>query len=207
MKSFLVANPKGGSGKSTLATNLAGYFAQAGNRVMLGDTDRQQSSQTWLSIRPDTLAPISGWTSEQGQPLRPPKDVTHVVLDSPAGLHGKALEKLLRRVSRVIVPVQPSLFDILATREFLDILSHEKAVRKGQAFVAIVGMRVDPRTRAAGELDRFLASCDLPALTSIRDSQLYVQLAANGMTLFDLPPARTERDWQEWRPLLDWVGE
>ena len=40
MKSFLIANPKGGAGKSTLATNLAGYFAQAGHRVMLGDTDR-----------------------------------------------------------------------------------------------------------------------------------------------------------------------
>ena len=40
MKSFLIANPKGGSGKSTLATNLAGYFARCGHRVMLGDTDR-----------------------------------------------------------------------------------------------------------------------------------------------------------------------
>ena len=35
MKSFLIANPKGGSGKSTLATNLAGYFARSGQRVML----------------------------------------------------------------------------------------------------------------------------------------------------------------------------
>lgn len=45
MKSILVANPKGGSGKSTLATNLAGYFARCGHRVMLGDTDRQQSAR------------------------------------------------------------------------------------------------------------------------------------------------------------------
>ena len=41
MKAFLVANPKGGSGKSTLATNLAGYFANKGCEVMLGDIDRQ----------------------------------------------------------------------------------------------------------------------------------------------------------------------
>ena len=205
VKSFLIANPKGGEGKSTLATNLAGYFAQSGRQVMLGDTDRQQSARAWLNIRPAILPPISGWSVEKDQPLRPPRNATHVVLDTPAGLHGKALEKVLRQVGRVIVPVQPSLFDILATRDFLDALLAEKAVRKERAFVAVVGMRVDPRTRAAHELERFLASCGLPVLSHLRDSQLYVQLAANGMTVFDLPPERVERDLEQWQPILDWA--
>ena len=61
MKSVLVANPKGGSGKSTLATNLAGYFARCGHRVMLGDTDRQQSAREWLAIRPKALPTIRTW--------------------------------------------------------------------------------------------------------------------------------------------------
>ena len=205
MKSILIANPKGGSGKSTLSTNLAGYLAQAGHRVMLGDTDRQHSAREWLKIRSAALPSISGWTIEKDQPLRPPRDTTHVVLDTPAGLHGKALEKVLRQVNRVLVPVQPSLFDILATRDFLEALLQEKAVRKERTFVAVVGMRVDPRTRAAGELGRFLSSWDLPVLSYIRDSQLYVQLAANGMTLFDLPPSRAERDLELWRPIVEWV--
>lgn len=205
VKSFLIANPKGGAGKSTLATNLAGYFAQSGRQVMLGDTDRQQSARAWLKIRSAVLPAISGWSVEKDQPLRPPRNATHVVLDTPAGLHGKALEKVLRQVGRVIVPVQPSLFDILATRDFLDALLAEKAVRKERAFVAVVGMRVDPRTRAAHELERFLASCGLPVLSHLRDSQLYVQLAANGMTVFDLPPERVERDLEQWRPILDWA--
>lgn len=205
MKSFLIANPKGGAGKSTLATNLAGYFAQSGRSVMLGDTDRQYSAREWLKIRPATLPPISGWSVEKDQPLRPPKGSSHVVLDTPAGLHGKALEKALRQVTRVIVPVQPSLFDILATRDFLEALLQEKAVRKEHTFVAVVGMRVDPRTRAAGELERFLSSWELPVLSYLRDSQLYVQLAANGMTLFDLPESRAERDLEQWRPILDWI--
>ncbi len=205
MKSYLIANPKGGSGKSTLATHLAGYFAQSGRRVMLGDLDRQQSSREWLKIRSEELPQISGWSAEKDQPLRPPKDTTHVVLDTPAGLHGKALEKALRQVGKVIVPVQPSLFDILATRDFLETLLQEKAVRKEKTFVAVVGMRVDARTRAAGELERFLASWDLPVLGHVRDSQLYVQLAASGMTLFDLPESRVGRDMEQWRPILEWL--
>lgn len=206
MKSFLIANPKGGSGKSTLATNLAGYFARCGHQVMLGDTDRQQSARDWLGIRPTALPIIKNWTIEKPLPARPPAGTTHVVLDTAAGLHGKALERMLRQVSRVIVPVQPSIFDILATRHFLEILLEEKAVRKEKVFVAVVGMRVDARTRAAAELERFLSSYNLPVLTFLRDTQLYVQLAANGMTLFDLAPSRTAKDIVQWNPIIDWVN-
>ncbi len=216
MKSFLIANPKGGSGKSTLATNLAGYFAQSGQRVMLGDIDRQQSARAWLDLRPALLPPIASWeiarTKDEREgrgkdgPARPPKGTSHVVLDTPAGLHGKALERVLKMVNRVIVPVQPSLFDILATRHFLEALLEEKAVRKAQTFVAVVGMRVDARTRAARELERFLASYDLPVLAYLRDTQLYVQAAANGLTLFDLSATRAGPDLEQWQPIVDWAN-
>ena len=205
MRSFLIANPKGGSGKSTLATNLAGYFAHRGERVMLGDTDRQQSARDWLEIRSRLLPPIRCWEVASGVPARPPRDCSHVVLDSAAGVHGKTLARLLAQVERVIVPVQPSYFDIVATRQFLEMLLAEKAVRKARTFVAVVGMRVDSRTRAAAELARFLGDYELPVLAYLRDTQLYVQLAANGMTLFDLSPARAEKDLAQWAPIIDWV--
>ena len=209
MKSILVANPKGGAGKSTLATNLAGYFAGAGQRVMLGDTDRQQSSRDWLGLRSRLLPPIASW--EMGddhahvRPARPPAGTTHAVLDTPAGLHGKQLERVLKVVHRVIVPVQPSLFDILATKSFLEKLLEEKAIRKQQTFVAVVGMRVDARTRAAAELERFLAQYELPVLAYLRDTQRYVQVAAHGMTLFDLTPSRVAQDLEQWQPIVAWA--
>ena len=205
MKAFLVANPKGGSGKSTLATNLAGYFASKRHDVMLGDIDRQQSSREWLAIRPFALPSIDTWEIGADNISRPPKGTSHVVLDTPAGLHGKLLEKVLKLSTRVIVPVQPSMFDMLATRHFLDELLSEKAVRKGKADVAVIGMRVDARTRAAGELERFFATFDLPVLTYLRDTQTYVQATAAGMTLFDLPPSRAERDLEQWRAIIEWA--
>jgi chromosome partitioning protein len=205
MKAFLIANPKGGSGKSTLATNLAGYFANRGHDVMLGDTDRQQSAREWLAMRPFELPTIDTWEVGQDKIARPPKGTSHIVLDTPAGLGGKLLDKVLKLSTRVIVPVQPSLFDMLATRQFLATLLAEKTVRKGKADVAVVGMRVDARTRAAGELERFFASLDLPVLAYLRDTQVYVQATAAGMTLFDLPPARAERDLAQWQAIIDWV--
>ncbi len=206
MRTFLVANPKGGVGKSTLATNLAGYFARSGHRVMLGDIDRQQSSREWLKIRPLGAPRIHTWDIEPDKPARPPKGTTHVVLDTPAGLHGKKLHHVLGIVDRVIVPLQPSLFDILATRDFLAALREAREMRAGVE-IGIVGMRVDPRTRAAGELHRFLESEGLPVIGYLRDTQVYVQAAAHGLTLFDLAPSRAEKDIEQWQPLLAWVDK
>lgn len=207
MKSFLVANPKGGVGKSTLSTNLAGYFARRNYRVMLGDTDRQQSARAWLRLRSPALPPIGTWEIEADKPARPPEGTTHVVLDSPAGLHGKRLGQLIRMVQHVIVPLQPSIFDILATRQFLDVLLEEKEVRRHPGFIAVVGMRVDARTRAARELERFLEGLGLPVVAHLRDTQNYVQAAAHGMTLFDLPPYRATQDMEQWLPLVRWAEE
>lgn len=205
MKSFLIANPKGGVGKSTLATNLAGYLAKRGHNIMLGDIDRQQSSREWLKLRSPALPAIGTWEIDEDKPARPPKGTTHAVLDTPAGLHGKRLSQALKLVDRVIVPLQPSMFDILATRQFLEALAEEKEIRKHQAYVAVVGMRVDPRTRAAAQLERFLESQGLPVLAYLRDTQTYVQAAAYGLTIFDLSPSRAGQDQAQWQPLVDWV--
>jgi len=205
VKAFLIANPKGGSGKSTLAVNLAGYFASRGHDVMLGDIDRQHSAREWLALRPFELPTIDTWEIGPDNVARPPKGTSRVVLDTPAGLGGKLLDKVLKLSARVIVPVQPALFDMLATRRFLQALLAEKAVRKGKADVAVIGMRVAARTRAAGELERFFATLELPVLTCLRDTQNYVQAQSAGMTLFDLPPARVERDLAQWQPIIDWA--
>lgn len=205
MQTILIANPKGGSGKSTLATNLAGYFAWQGEQVMLGDLDRQQTSRHWLRLRPDNFPAVTGWELKDREPARPPKGTTVAVLDSPAGLHGKKLDQALKVSNRVLVPVRAGFFDMWASEDFFRQLAEEKAVRKGEVKIAVVGMCVNPRTRSAQELDEFLSRFELPVLTHLREAQLYVQLQPKGLTLFDLPRPRNQRDYAEWQPIIDWL--
>ncbi len=203
MTIIVVANPKGGVGKSTLATNVAGYLARRGHAVMLGDADRQQSSGTWLSLRPAQARPIAGWDASEDEVLKPPRGTTHVVLDTPAGLHGRHLKEVLRRADKLLIPLQPSIFDIYATRAFLDELQER---RKTAALdIGVVGMRVDERTIAADKLQEFVASLGLPVLGHLRDTQNYIHLAARGLSLFDVQPTRVARDLEQWQPICDWL--
>jgi chromosome partitioning protein len=202
MPVVVVANPKGGVGKSTLGTNIAGYFARAGRSVMLGDADRQQSSRLWLGLRPAAARRIGSWELGEDHTAKPPKGTTHVVLDTPAGMHGKLLKKLLPLADKVVIPLQPSIFDIYATRAFLDELAEQK-VRKTQ--IGIVGMRVDPRTIAADKLHEFVDGLGLPVLGYLRHTQNYIHLAARGLTLFDVAPGRVERDLEQWENICRWL--
>jgi len=205
MPVVVIANPKGGVGKSTLATNTAGFFARRGHRVMLGDSDRQQSSRAWLALRPASVPSIQPWEVVEGGKMRPPKGTTHIVLDTPAGLHGEALNEILKIAHRLVVPLQPSVFDIFATRAFLDELAKAKRIRDGHVSVAIVGMRVDARTRAAEQLQRYVETLGLPVIGMLRDTQNYVQLAARGLTVFDVAPTRVEKDLEQWKPISAWL--
>ncbi len=203
MPVIVVANPKGGVGKSTLSTNIAGYFASKGHAVMLGDADRQQSSRLWLGLRPAQARPIGTWDISADLIARPPKGTTHVVLDTPAGLHGWRFNDVMKLADKVIVPLQPSVFDIFATRAFLDELARNKHGDKRK--VALVGMRVDARTLASGKLQEYVDSLSVPMLANLRDTQNYVHLAAHGLTLFDVAPGRVEKDLEQWQPICRWL--
>lgn len=204
MPVIVVANPKGGVGKSTLATNVAGLYAREGHAVMLGDIDRQQSARQWLALRPPEVPPILGWDMH-GTIVRPPRGSTHVVLDTPAGLHGWQLDTVLGIADRVVVPLQPSLFDIQATHAFVQTLQAHR--RADQIEFGLVGMRIKEHTLSNARLHEYLATLPVPVLAWLRDTQNYVQLAAHGLTLWDVAPSRVSRDLEQWQPLKEWLSQ
>lgn len=204
MKTFLVANPKGGSGKTTLATNLAGYFAHRGRHVVLSDLDRQASSLGWLERRSEKNIPFIHSLNARSGNLKSLSAQINII-DSPAGLRGDKLSEAVKAADWVLVPMQSSMFDVDATKNFLAVLQEEKAVRKGRAFVAMVGMRVDDRTKAARQLEAYLAESGFPVVGFLRNAQVYVRAAEEGLSIFDMPPSRVTRDLQQWSTLLQWM--
>jgi chromosome partitioning protein len=198
-----VANIKGGVGKSTLATNIAGFFASKGHQVCLGDVDKQQSSQLWLGLRPPSISKIQSWPINFDHITKAPQNCDYAVMDTPAGLHGWRLKEILSLSDKVIVPIQPSIFDIFASREFLNELNQAK--RHTRFSLGIIGMRVDERTLAATQLKEFMKALDVPVLGFIRDTQYYIQMAAHGFSLFDMSPSRVQKDLEQWKPITEWL--
>jgi len=155
-------------------------------------------------LRAADLPPIANWEVAHDSIVKPPKGTTHVVLDTPAGLHGKKLSEVVKLASKIIVPLQPSIFDIYATTTFVEQLRHLRGADK--ADIAVVGMRIKEGTIAADQLRTYVHGLGLPVLGFLRDTQNYIHLAARGLTLWDVKPAsRVEKDLAQWAPICRWI--
>lgn len=200
-----VVNRKGGSGKSTFAAHVAAWCARERLAVMLGDIDRQQSSRGWLRRRDPGLPAIAPWTIDQKNVLRVPTGITHVVLDTPGGLHGFELARIVMFADAIVIPVCPSMFDRESAAACLAELMTLPRVAKGQCRVATVGMRVDGRTNAADMLRAWSGEQKVEMVGTLRETQLYVRSLERGLTLFDLPEDKAAADLAQWAPILDWL--
>jgi chromosome partitioning protein len=209
MPVIAVINRKGGSGKSTLATHLAAYCATHGMPVMLGDVDRQQSTRTWLRRRESGQAlqcsPIVGWAVDPKNVLRPPAGITRVILDTPGGMHGFDLARVVMFADAILMPVCNSAFDRESAAECFAELMRLPRVSSGRCKVAAVGMRLDARTKAAEVLQAWADQNKLPFVGVLRETQAYVRCVEQGLTLFDLPAAQVQSDMAQWKPILEWL--
>lgn len=209
MPVIAVINRKGGSGKSTLATHLAGYYANTGAAVMLGDVDRQLSTQTWLRQRKTRklghATEIRGWTIDPKSFVRPPAGTEHVIVDTPGGLRGFDLVRVVMYADAILIPVCNSIFDLESAAECLAELRGLPRVATGRCKVATVGMRLDARTKAAEVLQAWATSLNVPFITVLRETQIYVRCIEKGLSVFDLPASQVQTDIPQWKPILDWL--
>ena len=205
MPVIAVVNRKGGSGKSTFVAHVAAWCALQGHSVMLGDVDRQQSSRTWLRRRDAALPSIAPWAMDQKNMLRVPTGITHVVLDTPGGIHGFELARIVMFADAIVMPVCPSVFDRESAAACHSELMALPRVASGRCRLAAVGMRVDGRTSAAETLRLWALGLEVPFIGALRETQLYVRSLERGLTIFDLPPHHATADLAQWQPILDWM--
>lgn len=206
MRTVLVANRKGGVGKTLIAATLASALARRGERVALADADRQRSAIGWLERRPDSAAHIRGldWGKASAIGERPSR-LDWLVIDAPGALKGSKAEALIAEAAAVLAPVQPSVFDENATREFLDEIDEIKRVRKGRVAVHLVANRLRTGSRAALALDAFFRRLERRPLARISERAVYAELAAEGLSVFDRELSSLQPIRRQWQSIVDFL--
>ncbi len=212
MQRIVILNTKGGAGKTTVATNLAAWFASTGQNVALMDLDPQGSSARWLRRRAAEYPSIHGIAAYERSAnvtrswqLRVPADCSTVVVDTPAAIVTQSLPEITRGADAILVPVMPSENDIHASAKCIADLLLVAKIRRSEKRIGIIANRVRVNTLVSQSLMRFLASLDIPLITTLRDTQNYVRSAELGIGVHEMPRWRVFKDLADWEPLTEWL--
>ena len=190
MQVIAVLNQKGGSGKTTIATHLARALQLDGADVLLVDSDPQGSARDWAAVREDqplTVVGIDRPTIDRDLKNVARKDF--VVIDGAPQAADLAVSAI-KAADFVLIPVQPSPYDIWATADLVELVKQRIEVTDGRLQAAFVVSRAIKGTKIGAEVAEALAGYGLPVLESrITQRVIYPGTAASGTTVMDTEPA------------------
>lgn len=203
MRTIAIINAKGGCGKTTIATGLASALAWEGLQVALADLDPQQSSADWLGQREEDYPEIFSVPTKQG--LKAPAKTDILIIDTPAGLAGGELSKILSKAQTAIMPILPSPVDMKAAWRYLEKTLTLKPLAAKQTTLGLVANRVKPNTIVYRELTGFMGDYKVPVIGQLRDSMNYLRAFERGLGVSDLPEYMAGDDWAQWDKIVKWV--
>ncbi|MDE2654942.1 MAG: AAA family ATPase [Gemmatimonadota bacterium] len=190
MHVIAVLNQKGGAGKTTVATHLARAIQLTGADVVLVDSDPQGSVRDWAAVREDQPLPVIAIdrpTIERdlGRIVRG-KD--YAIIDGAPQAHDLAVSAI-KAADLVLIPVQPSPYDVWATSDLVDLVTQRQELADGRPLAAFLVSRAIRGTRIEAEASRALAGYGLPVLEArIMQRVIYPGSAAEGTTVLDQAP-------------------
>lgn len=189
MHVIAVLNQKGGAGKTTIATHLARALQLDGADVLLVDSDPQGSARDWAAVREDhplTVIGIDRPTIERDLKSVAKKDF--VVIDGAPQAADLAVSAI-KAADFILIPVQPSPYDIWATAELVELVKTRIEVTDGKLKAAFVVSRAIKGTRIGAEISDALNDYGLPVLSArITQRVSYPSTAASGTTVLDTEP-------------------
>lgn len=186
MKVIAVLNQKGGSGKTTIATHLARALQLQGSSVLLVDSDKQGSARDWSAVdesNPITVIGLDRPTLDRD--LKNISDKDFVVIDGSPQATDLAVSAI-KAADFVLIPVQPSPYDIWATSDLVDLVKQRIEMTDNKLKSAFVVSRAIKNTRIGGEVSEVLTEYGLPVLDAkIVQRIAYPNSAAIGKTVFE----------------------
>ena len=189
MKVIAVLNQKGGAGKTTIATHLGRAIQLDGQDVLLVDSDPQGSARDWAAVREDqpvTVVGIDRPTIERDLRNLAKKDV--VVIDGAPQAADLAVSAI-KAADFVLIPVQPSPYDIWATADLVELVKQRVEITDGRLRAAFVVSRAIKGTKIGAEVSAALEGYGLPVLsTRVIQRVVYPGTAASGSTVLDAEP-------------------
>jgi chromosome partitioning protein len=191
-----VLNQKGGSGKTTTSTNLAFAFQQAGSKVLLIDSDPQGSARDWNEANGGELLPVVGMDRETlPADLKAIQGGYDFVIIDGAPQIAKLAAAAVKVADMVLIPVQPSPYDIWAAADLVELVKARQEVTDGQPVAAFLISRAITNTKLSGEINEALDEYGFPVLKNGTTQRvIYPTTASSGETVFSQPgnPAITE---------------
>ena len=97
----------------------------------------------------------------------------------------------IRAADLVLIPVQPSPYDIWAAAELVDLVKTRQEVTDGRPVAAFVVSRAIRSTRLAGEVAEALEEYGIPVLEAGTTQRVvYASTAGEGKTVFEEPQSK-----------------
>lgn len=183
-------NQKGGVGKTTLAVHLAEVLSRLDKSVLLVDADPQGSALDWAANRPDDPRfPVIGLPKPTLHRELPAIAKNHdfVLIDGPPRVNELARAAIMAS-DVVLIPVQPSPFDVWAAKEIVDLLQEASAFKDNIKSAFVINRKI-VNTAIGRDVVEALASYPLPVLkTSVGQRVAFAESAAQGLTVLHTDP-------------------
>lgn len=190
MYAIAVLNPKGGSGKSTLATCLARGLEDAGDSVLLVDSDPQGSARDWQAADPENPTPLVAMDRPGNLKSLPnmAQNYDWTVIDG-AGRLEEIIREAVRIADLVLIPVQPSPYDIWAISDLVELVKSRQEVTDGQPIMGAVISRAIQGTVLDREVTEALEELGLEYLDArTHQRQVYARSVNDGRTPLEAEP-------------------
>lgn len=189
MKVISLLNQKGGSGKTTISTHLAKALELEGFDVLLIDSDPQGSARDWSAANENqtlTVVGIDRPTIERDIKNISQKDF--IIIDGAPQAHDLAVSAI-KASDLILIPVQPSAYDIWATADLVDLVKQRIELTDGVLKAAFIVSREIVGTRIGREIKEALEGYDLPVLDSrISQRIIYAESATSGKSALEVDP-------------------